>query len=128
MLNVLYPFKCMSTSVFSTYLKLCSTPHSCTLMCWANTYIFSALHATVILKIKTKGCEKLCYNGCNKYNAKHIGKPKIILNCPKRSTTKWMGELYTDLKKENPESKFNHNHYLSDKGKNVEKTLRIIII
>lgn len=40
---------------------------------------------------------------------------------------KWMGELYTDLKRENPESKFNYNH-LSDNGKNEEKTLRINII
>ncbi|KAL5240411.1 hypothetical protein ACI65C_007821 [Semiaphis heraclei] len=57
-----------------------------------------------------KGCEKLCYNGYM-YVLKHFGKSKITWRCSKRSSFKCMGELYTNVQKEDPVLKSNHNHF-----------------
>ncbi|CAI6367847.1 unnamed protein product [Macrosiphum euphorbiae] len=57
------------------------------------------------------------------YVVKHIGISKITWRCSKRCSMKCTGELYTDLKIENPEVKTGHSHSKDDDSVKVEKDL-----
>ncbi|KAL4090579.1 hypothetical protein QTP88_025384 [Uroleucon formosanum] len=72
-----------------------------------------------------KDCEKLCYNGYM-YVLKHFGKSKITWRCSKRSSFKCMGKLYTNVQKEDPVLKSDHNHFGDSEKVDVEKALCIM--
>ncbi|CAI6367652.1 unnamed protein product [Macrosiphum euphorbiae] len=57
------------------------------------------------------------------YVVKYIGISKITWRCSKRCSMKCTGELYTDLKIENPEVKTRHSHSKDDDSVKVEKDL-----
>ncbi|KAL4113919.1 hypothetical protein QTP88_017471 [Uroleucon formosanum] len=72
-----------------------------------------------------KGCEKLCYNGYM-FVLKYFGKSKITWWCSKRSSFKCMRELYTNVQKEDPVLKSDHNHFVDSEKVDVEKALCIM--
>ncbi|KAF0770324.1 FLYWCH-type domain-containing protein [Aphis craccivora] len=51
---------------------------------------------------------------------------KVCDKCWKKSVMKCTGELYTDIQKEDPVSKSNHNHFGDNDKVNVEKVLCVI--
>jgi len=72
-----------------------------------------------------KGGDKGCYKGYV-YVVKYIGISKITWRCSKRCSMKCTGELYTDLKMENPEVKTGHSHLKDDDYVKVEKALCVM--
>ncbi|CAI6377665.1 unnamed protein product [Macrosiphum euphorbiae] len=69
-----------------------------------------------------KGGNKGFYKGYV-YVVKYIGVSKITWRCSQRCSMKCTGELYTDLKMENPEVKTGHSHLKDDDSVKIEKAL-----
>lgn len=63
-----------------------------------------------------KGSDKLSHKGYI-YVVKYNGKSKITWRC----SMKCNGNLYTDLKKENPEVKTGHSHVIDDESVKMQK-------